>query len=308
MTTVASEPEGVPGPAARVGSTGDDVLHALRFGPSVPSHPAPRAVGPAVLVHGQPGRAEVWHGVGAALAARGLAALAVDRPGYGRTGGAATGFAGNADALAGFLDHHDLDRVTVVAHSWAAGAALSMAARHPDRVGALVLLAPVGAPGSVNAMDHLLAVPLVGWSVLRSGLRVGAWALDRDRTRRLLPRGFGDLDPMAAKRMAGSAQSRGARRSAALEQRALVSELPGVRAGLGELDVPTVVLAGTHDLIIPTSAAHHLAAAIPGARLHLVEAGHLLPAEVPELVAEIVVGLSGPEPAPVPSCSSSSGR
>jgi pimeloyl-ACP methyl ester carboxylesterase len=291
-------------------------LHALHFGdPSAPSSPV-------VLLHGQPGRAAVWRPVAEELAARGRRVLAVDRPGYGRTAGRAAGFTDNAEAVLGLLDHEGIDRATVVAHSWASGIALALATAAPERVDGMVLLAPVGSPESVTALDHLLAVPVLGWGLLRSALRLGAWALDRDGLRRFLPAGFGDLDPIEAKRMAGSARSRHARRSAAREQRSLVSELAFVRERAVGITIPTVVLSGSHDRIVPPAAARSLADRIEGARMQVVEAGHLLPAEAPEEVAEAVDQVSGRSPvssgagaplidrrAPVPtrSCSSSSG-
>ena len=131
-------------------------------------------------------------------------------------------FAENAEAVIDFLDHHGIARATIVTHSWASGIALALATLAPERLDGMVLLAPVGAPESVTLLDHVLAVPVLGWGFLRGGLRLGAWALDRDRLRRFLPAGFGDLDPVEAKRMARSARSSGARRSAAAEQRSLV--------------------------------------------------------------------------------------
>ncbi|MGZ4682275.1 MAG: alpha/beta fold hydrolase [Acidimicrobiales bacterium] len=293
-------------------------MHALRFG-------HPDALGsPVVLLHGQPGHASVWRQVGDLLATRGHYALAVDRPGYGHTGGPATGFAENARAVLDFLDHHGIDRATIVTHSWASGIALALATMAPERLDGMVLLAPVGAPESVTLLDHLLAVPVLGWGLLRGGLRMGAWALDRDRLRRFLPAGFGDLDPIEAKRMAGSARSSGARRSAASEQRALVSELSSVREGAADIDTPTVIVSGLRDRIVTTVAARSLADRIEGARVHLVEAGHLLPSEAPGAVAKAVEHVSGRaglqlddraigsfsdprEPVPARSCSSSSG-
>jgi pimeloyl-ACP methyl ester carboxylesterase len=261
-------------------------LAALQFGRA--GEPAP----PVLLLHGQPGQASVWRQVGDQLHAHGVYALAVDRPGYGRSHRPAVGFAGNADAIVEFLDHHGIDQVTVVAHSWASGAAIALAVGFPERVASMVLLAPVGAASSVDRLDRLLAVPVVGWGVLRGGLRLGAWLLDRDGTRRLLPAGFGDLDPIAAKRMAGSARSSAARRSAAVEQRALVVELPQLRGALRRLDVPTLVLAGSHDLIVSTSSSRDLAGEIPGAEFEVVDAGHLLPTEVPERVADVIMSMA----------------
>ena len=57
--------------------------------------------------------------------------------------------------------------------------------------------------------------------------------------------------------------------------------------------MPTVVVSGSHDLIVSPSAAADLAHGIAGARLETVAAGHLLPAEVPHHVAVLVAELSG---------------
>jgi pimeloyl-ACP methyl ester carboxylesterase len=278
-------------------------MHALHFGDA-----ATASGSPVLLLHGQPGHAAVWRQVGDELAARGLHALAVDRPGYGRTAGSATGFAANAEAVIDFLDHHGIARATIVTHSWASGIALALASIAPERIDGMVMLAPVGAPESVTLLDHLLAVPYLGWGLLRGGLRIGAWLLDRDRIRPYLPAGFGDLDPVEAKRMAGSARSRSARRSAATEQRSLVSELAFVREGADDIDVATVIVSGSHDRIVPPAAARSLADRIRGARVHMVDAGHLLPAETPGAVADAVeqVVIDLREPAPARSCSSSS--
>jgi pimeloyl-ACP methyl ester carboxylesterase len=284
----------------------DAPLHALHFGE--------RSAGasPVLLLHGQPGHASVWRPVGELLASRGHYALAVDRPGYGLTAGDAKGFAENADAVVEFLDHHGIDRATIVTHSWSSGIALALATMAPERIDGMVLLAPVGAPESVTMLDHLLAIPVVGWGLLRGGLRLGAWALDRDRLRRFLPAGFGDLDPVEAKRMARSAKSSGARRSAAAEQRSLVSELAVVRDRAADIDTPTVIVSGLRDRIVPPAAARSLADRIGGARVHMVDAGHLLPSEAPGAVAKAVEHVAGgfsdlPEPARALSCSSSTG-
>ena len=253
-----------------------------------------------------------WRPVGELLATRGHYALAVDRPGYGHTSGDAKGFAENADAVIEFLDHHGIDRATIVTHSWSSGVALALAPAAPERLDGMVLLAPVGAPESVTVLDHLLAIPFLGWGLLRSGLRLGAWALDRDRLRRFLPAGFGDLDPVEAKRMARSARSSGARRSAAVEQRSLVSELAFVRERAADISTPTVIVSGLRDRIVPPAAARALADRIDGARVHMVDAGHLLPAEAPGAVAKAVEHVAGgsatsERPFQLLSCSSSTG-
>src|SRR4051812_23995485 len=111
-------------------------LHALHFGA------LDADASPVVLLHGQPGHASVWRPVGELLAARGHYALAVDRPGYGRTSGEPKGFAENAEAVIAFLDHHGIARATIVTHSWASGIALALATLAPERLDGMVLLAP----------------------------------------------------------------------------------------------------------------------------------------------------------------------
>ena len=61
------------------------------------------------------------------------------------------------------------------------------------------------------------------------------------------------------------------------------------RAGLTSLAVPTTVLVGTHDRLTPPRLARALAKRIPDAHLEVVEgAGHMLPLEAPDRVAEVI--------------------
>ena len=78
------------------------------------------------------------------------------------------------------------------------------------------------------------------------------------------------------------------RQSFLVEQRALLAETPGLEAELGRIAVPTAVVTGASDRIVPVSAARTLAGRIPGAELLVVIGGHLLPFERPDKLAEIV--------------------
>jgi 4,5:9,10-diseco-3-hydroxy-5,9,17-trioxoandrosta-1(10),2-diene-4-oate hydrolase len=74
--------------------------------------------------------------------------VAPDLPGFGRSPGAggAVSYETYADVLAGVLDDLGIARAHVAGLSMGGGIALTMAARHPQRVRALVLMAPAGCP------------------------------------------------------------------------------------------------------------------------------------------------------------------
>jgi pimeloyl-ACP methyl ester carboxylesterase len=110
--------------------------------------PAAPAVGalPVLAVHGLASNARLWDGVADALSASGHIVAAVDQRGHGHSDKPDEGYDDvtlTADLVA-VLDHlgwNDPDRRPVVAgQSWGANVAVELAARHPRRVGALVLV------------------------------------------------------------------------------------------------------------------------------------------------------------------------
>jgi pimeloyl-ACP methyl ester carboxylesterase len=246
---------------------------------------------PVVFLHGQPGGAEVWEPVQALLAGTGVRTLALDRPGYGTSSIDAGGFRHNADALTEVLAGLGRPAV-VVAHSWAAGPALLVARRSPELLAGLVLCAPVGDPGSVTLLDRWLAHSWFGRFALSASLGVGAWLVHRPGGQHLLSAaGFGHLGHPDARSSTRSGLDARARRSAVVEQMALVEELVEVRRAARGVHTPTIVLGAASDTIVRPSAVKGLARAIPHARLRMLEGGHLIPAEHSVAVADAVLSL-----------------
>src|SRR6202030_4025190 len=108
-----------------------------------PEHNAWRAdvtdrLDPVVLLHGQPGSARDWRAVLDELPA-GLPALAIDRPGWDGSRRAGD-LRHHAQAVLDALVRAGIERATVVGHSFGGSVAAWLAARHPERVGALVLV------------------------------------------------------------------------------------------------------------------------------------------------------------------------
>lgn len=85
---------------------------------------------------------------------------ALDLPGHGESGlevgdGTLTSF---AEQIAAVMDAHNLPAVHIVAHSLGSGIGLMLAARRPDLVASLALIAPAGLGSGVNA-EFLKAYP-----------------------------------------------------------------------------------------------------------------------------------------------------
>ena len=67
----------------------------------------------------------------------------------------------------------------------------------------------------------------------------------------------------------------------------------GYRRGLSTIGVPTVVVVGSKDRLTVPARGRALVAAIPGARLEVLDGiGHMLPLEAPDVLAREIAGLS----------------
>lgn len=235
---------------------------------------------PVVLLHGQPGGAQDWALVLPHL--HGLRLLVPDRPGYDQS--AAGGFMRNAEALITLLDTTQVPRVVVVGHSWAGGVALRLALDRPGRVAGLCLVGSVGSALAITRTDRLLSRPGVRQL---AGLVASSFT---SATPGLLARVTGSHLPPSRNtqlRAAASGRSmRDAARAFAVEQQALVCEGRDLTRRLRHVDVPCLVVSGTRDRTVRPAASADLAARIPGAVLHTLPGGHLLPVEHPQLLAE----------------------
>ena len=244
-----------------------------------------------VLLHGQPGSGADWVGV-ARLLEPSRTVIVPDRPGYGLTGGRARGFRGNAAAVCALLDRLGLHDAVIVGHSWSGGVALAMAEDFADRVAGLVLVASVGPGEALSPIDRALAVPRIGAAVAAITFGVAGRAVTRSPIRRLLERRLHASEDDGLVAMADAWRSGDVWRSFVIEQQALIEELPTLERGLAGIHVPTRVVVGEADHIVPPATGAHLAARIPGATLVSVAgAGHLLPQERPTDIATAVLDL-----------------
>src|SRR5262249_20204955 len=156
-----------------------------------------------------------------------------------------------------------VERATVVGHSLGAAVATWLALESPARVGRLVLVAPAANGDSLGRIDYLLAAPVVGGLTSVGAMAGGGVVLAVRPARRWVAEatGLDDRYLEAAERML---LAPAAWRSFVGEQRYLVRDLPALERRLSAITVPTTIVAGSGDHVVPIAAARRLAGQIPG--------------------------------------------
>jgi pimeloyl-ACP methyl ester carboxylesterase len=193
---------------------------------------------------------------------------------------AVTTVAGLAARTLELLDVLGLPRVHVVGTSLGGWVGAELALLAPERVGRLVLVDPAGLDGATAAPSMFdldpaeLTARTCGDAESQAAGRARAAAVD--------------ADPALAARRARNAAT-----ALRLGGRALRD--PGLAARLAGLRVPALVVWGALDRLLPVALGDEWAAAVPGARLHVVAgAGHLPPVDRPaEFVALVGDFLTG---------------
>jgi pimeloyl-ACP methyl ester carboxylesterase len=248
-----------------------------------------------VLLHGQPGSGADWDQVTERLPP-GVGVLALDRPGYGASPRPAGGFTAGARAVIAELDARGIDQAVLVGHSYGGGVALATAQLAPERVAALVLLASVG-PGCLTWADWVLAAPGSGELLAVAAWRLTPW-LARGLLRsahRLRRRPLGPDQAVNWQIWGNAHHDHGPLwRSFLTEQRALVRELDALTAGLPTVTQPVLLVADPRDMIIPVRSTQRLAAALPDARVRMLDGpGHHLPRKAAPRIAAAIADFLG---------------
>jgi len=233
---------------------------------------------PIVYVHGLLSTSASWKNALRAASA-GHPGIAVDLPGFGFSDRPWPGdytVAGQAQALLRYLDARGFDRVALVGNSLGGAVCLIAAAAQPSRVAALVLVGSASPISKIPWNFQLLRAPVIGEiemellirPVQEAALRYRLFARPERVTQQEVDE---DWIPV---RVPGT-------RRATLA--AVRSNPRGLENLLSRIHVPTLVLWGKEDKILPPEEGLRLASEIRGARLVILpDTGHIPQEETPE--------------------------
>ena len=234
---------------------------------------------PILFIHGFPFDRTMWRQVMATLT--GWRRIAPDLRGLGVSDVPESySMAEYADDLGALLDALHIPRAVVCGLSMGGYVAFELVRRHPDRVRALILANTRAdaddEAGKRRRSDMIALVEREGPAALADVLLPQLLA---PTNLAAMPHVAQHLRTM----IAGSPVKGVVGALRAMRDRA------DARPLLGEIRVPTLVIAGPDDQLIPPAASRQLADAIPGAQFTLIpDAGHLCPLEQPVATSRVI--------------------
>lgn len=235
-----------------------------------------------LLVHGIAASIVDWHLNIPALAEH-FTVIAVDLPGYGESDIPSNRLSirDAAPFLDAFLGNLGLDRVSLVGNSMGGLICGHYAMARPERVDRLLMVDPAGLAREVSIHFRLLSLPFLGEWALRPNPNAG----------RMAARGL-FADPARAPEpwLQDKILDRGpASRTYLLQSLRSGTNILGIRRqvvmldGLRSLAIPTMVMWGAHDHVVPLRHLDLVKTHLPNARTHVFpNAGHVPMLECPD--------------------------
>ncbi len=248
-----------------------------------------------LLIHGMAGSSHTWRAAIPRLAGE-CRVIAPDLLGHGASATPVPGdysLGGFAAMLRDLLGVLDVDRVTVVGQSLGGGVAMQLAYQHPEMVERLVLVSSGGLGREVSWMLRALTYP--GVELVAPVLFPGFVRDVGNRLARTVA-GLGWRAPRVEEMWnAYASLTDPAHRETFMRTLRSVVD-PGGQAVSAEnrlyltAAMPTLVIWGDADPIIPVGHAHRAHAAMPGSRLEILPGvGHFPHVEQPDRFADIVL-------------------
>lgn len=248
-----------------------------------------------VLIHGMAGSSSTWRGVLPDLAADHVV-VAPDLLGHGRSAKPEVGdysLGAAATTVRDLLDVLGHSRATIVGQSLGGGIAMQMAYQYPDRAERLVLVGSGGLGREVSPLVRLAAFP--GSEYL---LPLAFNPASRDLGRRVVDGlrriGLRTSPQVTEIRRTCDSLADPATRAAFVRTLRAVVGVGGQQVSAGARlhltgDLPSLVVWGDRDPIIPVEHAYAAHEAMPGSRLEIFEgAGHFPHCDDPRRFARVI--------------------
>ncbi|MEP6570975.1 MAG: alpha/beta hydrolase [Acidobacteriota bacterium] len=235
---------------------------------------------PLVLIHGYLSSTYSWKDVFEPLA-KDFHVIALDLKGFGFSGKPDGDYSRRAQAvlITHLLDHLKIEKAWLCGNSMGGEVALNVALQSPQRVAGLILIDSAGVemPGRRTLTPAYLTIPIIGRILVALSL------LSEKPVREGLEKSFDDRSKVTDERVANyyrPLKTRGGQ-LAALRARTQWPLYP-VEPDIGKVNVPTLILWGDHDALIPVEAGIKMHQLIKGARLSILDnCGHLPQEELP---------------------------
>lgn len=251
----------------------------------------PRNAPALILIHGFGSSLQTWDAWAAVLEAD-HRVIRFDLPGSGLSTPDSSGSyvdARSVELLLALQDHLQLPSTSIMGHSIGGRIAWTFAARHPERVEKLVLVAPDGFASPGFAYNEAPAIPSV--------LKLMRYVLPKPLLRLNLAPAYADpakLTDALTVRYHDLLLAPGAREAMLMrmQQTMLVDPIPM----LARVSAPTLLVWGEQDAMIPVANSADYLKAIKDARLlSIPHAGHLPHEEAPErAIGAVRAFLDGP--------------
>jgi len=250
--------------------------------------------GPALLlVHGMAGSASTWKAT-MRLLARDFTVIAPDLLGHGRSDKPRTDYSLGAFAagLRDLLIATDIERATVVGQSLGGGIAMQLCYQHPEQVERLVLVSSGGLGREVSALLRVFTFPgseYVMPAVMNSYVRDAGNVVSQ-----FLHRAGVRAPSVEEKWKAYVSLCGGENRQAFVKTLRSVVDISGQSVSAHDRlylsrHLPTLIVWGERDNIIPVEHAYAAHDAMPGSRLEIFEgSSHFPQSEEPERFAAVL--------------------
>jgi pimeloyl-ACP methyl ester carboxylesterase len=249
------------------------------------------------------------HGLGAVLQsfapsliedlARDFRVILIDRPGSGystRAPGASASLFAQAETVVAFIRALELGKPLLVGHSLGGALSLAVALEHPEAVGSLALVTPLTQvqeePPPV--FEGLAIRSPAARAIIARTIAIPLSAMKADETLRQVfhPEPVPATFPTVGGGMLAARPA--AFYASSSDMVAVEADMPKLVARYGELKLPVSILYAREDNLLDCRKHGECTAGeIEGARLEMVEGGHMLPFTQPELTARFIRDAAG---------------